>query len=761
MKISPIVSTALFAFATCAHAQEPAPTNQEESVTSAPQAEAAPAADASTPLPVISLQQTPDETRLNRASASEPRGIEEVLVTATKRETSVREIPFSIDALKGDDLVEKGATNLDEIVKKSPGVNISGDKIAVRGVALSSQQSLQSGSEAGRFLDDTSMNAPSTQGGLGDFDPYDMSTVEILKGPQSTLFGGTALSGAIRYVPKKPSMDAFGASLRTGYGDVAHADGAFKELSAMVNVPVFDTFALRVAGTVRDKPNVIDDTFGGRTDNDSSKLQQIRYMARWEATERLRIDVSYLDYKRDRNFTFIDNPDRYETATKRMAEPSNTWAKLGTVNAQYTFDSFSIVGIVNQMKNGSDYLLDASPVLGTSQTGPVPIDTQLKVKVPSYELRLVSNEPSQSDWALFSNWDYLIGLYYMKADQNARAEIAAAAAGAALTTDSTVDVNEKALFLNLTRHLFDDRLSASVGARVAKSDLDADTIVTYGGLIPREFIASQPDSRVNPSATLMWKFTDAFSFHASYAEGFRFGGANTALTLGIEDIPPTFSSDTLRNYEVGIRSDWLDRSLRIDVTPFLIDWTNLQLTQISPLAMNYTSNVGSARIKGIESQMTWQVPNDWPLIPAGLTFTSGLSYLDARTAEDFESANGPAAKGTRLPLSSKRSATVGLSWRHSWNDWDVSSSLQGAFASSRKNDLIETYRLPGYQTYNGSFRLSNHNWPGAPAITLTAINFTDEFILYNATPVTSQPGNFVYVPQSLPRLFELSLELSF
>jgi iron complex outermembrane recepter protein len=198
----------------------------------------------------------------------------------------------------------------------------------------------------------------------------------------------------------------------------------------------------------------------------------------------------------------------------------------------------------------------------------------------------------------------------------------------------------------------------------------------------------------------------------------------------------------------------------LDVTPFRIDWSDLQLTQISPAAQNYVSNVGAARIDGVEAQLTWQVPGDWPLVPDGLTLTSTFSYLDARTTEYFESANGAAEAGTRLPLSPKKSGSLGLAWQQTWNALSFSSSAQAVYASDRKNDLIETYRLPSYQTYAASFRVSHLGWHGAPAISLSGTNLSNEHILYNATPVTAQRGEFVYIPQGLPRTVKLSLELT-
>lgn len=761
MKLGLTIPVALVALSPYVHAQVDAPADGQADSSGDQQSEQmsepAPSESLATiPVDPLGSEPTQPESEPSRPSA---RGIEEVVVTATKRDETVRKIPFTIDAMKGEDLVEKGATNLDEILKRSPGVSISGSRINVRGVALTAQQSLLSGQETGRFLGDISLNAPSTQGGIGDFDPYDMATVEVLKGPQSTLFGGTALSGAVRYVPNKPKMGNLGGSVRMGYGDIGYADDPLKEVSGMLNVPVLDGLAFRAAGTFRDKPNVVDDLYGGREDNDSYQVRQARYMARWEATERLSFDITYLDYAFDNNFSFLDSDERPETSVKRVHEPLNSTVEAQGLNVQYAFDAFTVVGLVSRLKSGEYFLLDASPVLGTSDAGAVPLIINLSVDMPSYELRIVSNEPSDSSWALLNNWDYLAGIYYMDADQYVN-QLTTYNGVAISETDAYVYAEEKALFVNLTRRFVDDKLVWNMGARAAETALDIDTVVSYLG-VPRSFPAKQPESRINPSFALTWNFNDDVSLRGSYADGFRFGGGNTATTIGIEDIPASYKSDSLSTYEIALRSDWFDKSLRFDITPFLIDWSDLQLTQISPSGYSYTANVGGAIIKGIETQLIWQIPDDWALVPSGLTLNLGYAYLNAKTTEDFSSANGDAPKGSRLPLSSKNSGAIGLSWQHAWNALDFSSSMQANFASDRPNDLIESRRLPSYHTLSASFRVANLAWPGSPALSLTGTNLTNEFILYNATQVTASPGDFVYVMQGLPRTVKLSLDFMF
>jgi len=702
--------------------------------------------------------------------------LEEIVVTATKTEQSVRNIPVSVQAMKGEDLVQQGATTLEDMLKNAPAVNITEEEVSIRGVGLTALQTGNQGHETGFFLGESPMSPPSTGGANIDFDPYDLSTVEILEGPQSTLFGGTALGGAIRYIPNKPELGSLHISARAGYGNLSNADGRLKDISAMMNLPFGDTFAARAVGTIRQRPNVGKNTNGSTLNLNKSEIRQGRILARWMITDDLTADVIYSHMGKDGHLVLLDHPDSYDTGLNYTNQPDSGNANVGSLNLTYKFDSLSIVGVVNTLKNYRDSILDAGSIIGIpGSLVTLPAETKAKASVPSYEIRIVSSHPSESPWWLFEGWDYIAGLYYMKADQNTlntldvRAEVANSLLSSILPgglglqasgSAALVDVSEKALYVNLNRALFDQKLDFNVGARFAKTTLRSDEYQILAGLKNQEVISSGDGHRINPKVALTWHFTDSLNVRASMSEGFRFGGANSSVTMQVENIPATFHSDSLKNYEVGLRSDWLDDTLRFDVTAYQIDWTDLQVTQISPLASNYTSNIGAAKIDGLEAQLAWSVPDDLPFVPEGLTLMSGVSLINGRTTESFSSANGQVPAGTRLPLSARTSATFGISWVHPLKEWLLSSNVQASYAGKRTNELIVTHTMSPYTVVDASLRLANPTWPGSPAISISGVNLTNQFILNFANPTTVNPQQFTYTAQG-PRAVKLSFECSF
>jgi len=489
-------------------------------------------------------------------------------------------------------------------------------------------------------------------------------------------------------------------------------------------------------------------------------------MARWQPTDNLSLEYTRVDYRFGSEFSFITSPSSYVTNVKRISEPLDVALQLDSLNGTFNFDPFKIVAIASLMKNNGLAIIDSAPVLGTTAiTGGVPQSNITHVKIPTFELRLVSNDPSDSSWSIFQNWDYLLGVYYMKADQVADSRLTALGIGLA---DNPYGVNaiEKALFFNVTRKFFDERLDWNFGARYAATRLVSTSNPATLGVVLSQNTSDVIDNHINPSVALTWHFTDDVNVRASYSKGFRFGGVNGDALGFIENLPPTFKSDTLKNIEVGFRSDWLDHSFRFDLTQFKILWSNLPLQQTSTLNEGYVVNIGAATIDGTEAQIIWQVPDNIPFVPAGFSLSAAGSLLNPRTSESFtdnsklgSSVNMPS--GTRLPLSAKRSATTGINWHGNLGDFALASSVQANFSGDRKSDLRGSYRLPGYGLLDASLRLSSPGWAGAPAISLSGTNLLNKVIIYNATSVTTSPGSFVYIPKGSPRTIKLNVDFKF
>ncbi|WP_286696030.1 TonB-dependent receptor plug domain-containing protein [Spongiibacter sp. UBA1325] len=205
-----------------------------------------------------------------RSNLGKPRShlLEEVLVTATKREADLRDIPLSIEAFSGNNLKEIGALDVESISRFSSGVSVSpgldpeAAQIIIRGVSTDTFFTFFTRT-FGMFYEDVSMVNPSILGPQPNIDPFDLKTVEILKGPQGTLFGGSALSGAVRYVLNKPDFEEAYGRVSAAIGQHAMSSNYSHRYELMWNQPLNDELALRVAASHSDRPGYIKDVRSG------------------------------------------------------------------------------------------------------------------------------------------------------------------------------------------------------------------------------------------------------------------------------------------------------------------------------------------------------------------------------------------------------------------------------------------------------------------------------------------------------------------
>ncbi|HKY91549.1 MAG TPA: TonB-dependent receptor plug domain-containing protein, partial [Nevskiaceae bacterium] len=245
------------------------------------------------PLPTIPVAPQQDEpASAPQDGAPAQRGIEEIVVTATKREESVRDIPVSINATTGETLEKMGARDINDYIATVPGITLQespngdagGRKLTVRGVGPSEFNGVSGNQTVGQFIGDIPMTDPYSNFVTPDLDPFDLQTVEILKGPQGTYFGASALNGAIRYVPTKPVLGEWGVR---GFAEGLHIeDGATDgTYAAAVNVPIGETLAFRATGVLQNTPGYIDNLQRDDEDADSRRKWSARGGLRWQPSD--------------------------------------------------------------------------------------------------------------------------------------------------------------------------------------------------------------------------------------------------------------------------------------------------------------------------------------------------------------------------------------------------------------------------------------------------------------------------------------------
>lgn len=717
-------------------------------------AEAAPEAfaqqsgsDASGELPVIPVSDAP----YSDATPENPEGgaavhLEEIVVTATKREKSSREIPVSVDAYDAEKLSERGAQSAQDALLLSPGTSVNNyyspnvTAVQIRGATVNTVNTLGA-SPTAAFFDDISLASPSVYGNNPNIDIFDLQTVEILKGPQGTLFGGTALAGALRSVPASPELNAFRGKGFYSHVDVEESEGTGMDYGIMLNVPIGETFALRGMGVRRNYPGAIDNTRDGVKDTDSYKSQQYRVAARWEPISDMSFGVVlHKTSGSTRDSAVTDNPNRLERSNESGFSPNEWNYRILQIKGEYSFEAFSLVAAASQVRKHDSLLQQEDRLAAQTPLINLTVPGLLDADIRTAELRAVSVGRSESSFWLLREWEWLVGLFDYRADQGLFSTIRVGQGPIGIPLPNvdlitlTVDAlaREQAMYFDLTRYLAEDHLEFNVGARLFKQE-NSGTNTSSSAQIPTQNVSRHTEERgINPKVALTWVVDRNLSFRTAAAKGFRFGGSNLAVD-GDPNAPPFYKSDELWNYEVGMRSDWLDRKLRVDVTAFYIDWSRVQVTQLTYTSLSqYIANLGAAVSKGVEAQVRM-------FLPLGFSVDVSGAYTDSRTASEFESAGTTIPKHQRLPGTPFVTGAASIGYSTSLGRALFNSSLTWTYQGEAFNNLEHQRTIPAYYLFGLNFGLSLPDIPGSPTMSLNIVNLLDErtynnvYILQRAT----------------------------
>lgn len=683
-------------------------------------------------------QQAPSNAAAAATAPARTDALEEIIVTARRRDESVRDIPTSIDAFTGEELVSLGFRTVEDVLRLSPGVTFesgltaSSTSIIVRGVTNDSRS--PGPRTVGRFYGDIPLTNPSIQGAEADFDTFDMRTVEVLKGPQGTLFGGSALAGAFRYEPNLPETGKWSGAAGIGGGTMASSDDSSHVYELMLNMPLGERFAVRVAGSDRYVPGYIDDALSGKKDFNDYKATQGRIMAGWEATDALRFDAQYLDFEgRLGGYNFVEgnSPSRVRRY-KYFDDYENTDISLYGGKVAWDMGPASIVFEGNNLQMDRDQVNDVSIFLGAPASGlKVKQNFVMTTDQDTYELRLVSNTPSSGP-ALFADWNYVTGLFYMASDQSSTnvtwidfPTFTRAQGGGGFVT-----AEEKAFYFDLTRNF--GKWELNLGGRYFDQTTRGKGYASFvynstdpGGIPPIDFVLgdavqSADQSGFNPKAAIRWFATEHATVVASYARGYRFGGLNSVPNAPPE-VPTSFESDEIDNYELGVRTTWLDGRLTADLTAFYINWERLQMLQrFGTYGYTFTDNVGAAEIKGAEFALNAAPTPNW-------LFSIGGSYQDARTSEPFNSVEwGYVDSGTQLGQSPRFTGFTQLRYTKPFESVEFDSTVTYSYRSSAPNNLVNSIPLDSLATVDLVASLQFSNMSVRPRLSLIGKNLTDE-----------------------------------
>ena len=570
----------------------------------------------------------------------------DIVITATKRPERARQISGSVTAFSESQLETLGADSLADYLSRTPGAEfnaaVPGDSTAIiRGIATTTSIAQAQGT-TGYFIDEVPLTDPFFSAGIPDIDTFDVDNVTILRGPQGTLFGSASLGGAIDYQAARPDLDSFDVHLRGGLND---ADGGGMGFSgnAMINLPLAKgKLAVRGVLTRRRDAGFVDNIGTGQHNSNAANTFGGRFLATWEPTSTTRLNYLFLrqtektddigsaepELGGDRKDTLIPEPFEFRTTIHNLRLDQDLGFATLTATATRHLKRFATVqdftGLVPAFAPVS--FLEG----GTS-------------KGNTFEVRLASPTGQR--------FEYLVGAYHDSTHELVTdildSPVAVEVFGNETLLEAPVDIHgrESALFGEATYH-FTSQFKATVGGRLFKTKLDTTTI--QSGPFVGDTITTAGGSRetgFSPKASITWQPDRDHLVYALVSKGFRFGGPNVAVDPGF-DIPRQFNSDSLVNYEIGARTNLLDRKLQLDGTLFYVNWNNIQVTQTSPGGFTFTANAGKARSQGVEASIRY-APSK------ALQFQTAITYLDATIRRPFDSGGVILPVGTRLPGASK------------------------------------------------------------------------------------------------------------
>ena len=661
--------------------------------------------------------------------------LDAVFVTANRRRERARDVAGSINVLGGAQLDRQGLSSVDEWAGFVPGLQVSGDnpgtrRESIRGITTGA---LQLGASVATYLDDTPISLstssmPAAQWSP-DVDPLDVERIEVLKGPQGSLYGASALGGLIKYVTVAPNLKEVEGRVDFGYSR-ASGGGSGMTARAAVNLPlVKDLLATRLTAYSRKDPGYIDDALRGLRDVNSFRNEGARLTTLFKPSDGFDAKLM-LDTQRIRS----DDAETasYDAATLRplygddvgrypFAQPLKNRYDRGALTLNYDLGFASLMSVSSYVRFRSDAsqdvsgyvsFLDAATAAGLNAAGfPVsPLGAtgalsravgEQKKKVQ--EFRLTSPSGQRLEW--------LAGLFYQEESGQLRqsydaytgTNFSAPAVPNWLSALTRAGLKEAAVYANATWH-FSEAFDIQFGTRYTHLNLDygVPELQTYSLLTngPQISPPQQGDASENKTTWLLsprWKLDGDNMVYARAASGYRPGGPNFPAPTGA--IKPPFRSDSIINYELGYKGALPAAKMDLTATLYRIDWKDIQVTAVDASSgFAYYANGGKAHSQGIELELGWRPLTD-------LRLGASVTTTDAKLDENVVAVNGHA--GDEIPYTAKFAAalTGDYSWQIGEGQASVGASYRytGARRSTFTNQPASSFvptllgpTLPGY-----------------------------------------------------------------
>ena len=617
---------------------------------------------------------SPSDWQRPTSDSDATRPLGEIVVTAQKRTERLQDVPTSISVISGARLIATQSTTLQDIVDSVPGMQVvsadpASNTLVIRGISAGVGNNAAVNASVATYVDEapyTSQGSFSYSANLApNFDPYDLARVEVLRGPQGTLYGANALSGLLKYVTNAPDPSGYHASFLVGGNDVEHG-GAGYELHGMINIPLGSTGAFRLTAGDTYIPGYIDDFSLGRDGVNDVRRTNARAAFLWQPNDDLTIRVTAA-YQRlsagDNNAVDLDpttlRPIYGDLITSRdFAQPESVSNEIYNATINWNLGFGALTSSTSWTKVDPHLFADATaslgPVISSIFGGNYGAIVVGRVPVHSIkqELRLASVQQKPLEWT--------VGVYYDNEAAHAFEPIYAASlsprqvlldfqpALGAYYTDSTY--REYASFADVNYHIT-SAFELGVGGRYSHSKQTYHQLNDGFLTGSDDFGTESGQSVYTYSVDSKYRFTPGLLAYARVASGFVPGGPNDAVPGS--NLPLTFNSSSTTSYELGVKGSADEGQIRYDVDVFDTEWKKIQLEAVFEGFVSIT-NGGTARSRGLEGSFTFRPTRE-------LTLMLNAAYTDARLTQETTPSFG-GHDGDRLPLSPFFSGTVGADY---------------------------------------------------------------------------------------------------
>ena len=615
-------------------------------------------------------------------------GLEEIVVTATKRKERLRDLAGAASATSGVQLSAIGAQSNADYLGRLPGVvfneGTSGQStVTIRGIGTTAGVDQGQG-PTGYFINEVPLSEPSYASGIPDIDTFDLDRVEVLRGPQGTLFGSSSLGGAVNYLVKTANAAQFEAATETTARSIDHSGGDLSYTAkAMFNLPLIaDKLAVRVVGSMRQDAGYIDNVGTGVDGANDTEVNGGRASIVFSpsASTTLSLLSLYQENKLD-DFQSVQSTFGPYHRSTRFPVPSEYTIELHSLRLEQDVGFANLTVLAST--HDKDHVLDSDVSLSNAVRNFVPNGVlsreDFTTTMRTIETRLSSKDGGALKWvvgAMYSDTESKVAT--LSIAPGGYAALAGRYNPALLQDDlfnrsySFRDGYEKALFGEASLTFADD-WTLTLGGRLFDTRY-ALRLERYGIQAPNGpvFIPEREalgDGFV-PKISLAYRPNSDHTIYALASKGFRFGNPNTVVDLPGFDTPTSWDSDELWNYELGSHSVLMDGLLQIDASVFYIDWKDIQVRLVRPDNLTYGTNAGTARSRGVEFAAAIR-----PIDP--LTFTTNLTYLDSELTETVTIASPPLLDGTQLPGAS---------------EWQISNTLTYNFDTVLAPSVILSHR---------------------------------------------------------------------